>query len=221
MDAQRNSQNQRLNLREVTQDAPAKTNPSQQEISFELLPSLSRFLALKDQATHAHSERVAELARDWGQYMQARGQWLEQNLVELECAARLHDLGKIGVLDEVLHKKSALTIEERGLMEQHAEIGYQMIRDYPGISALAEGVRHHHERWDGQGYPLGLKERRIPWLARAIAVVDAFDAMTSHRVYRPVLSELEALTELSKEAGRQFDPDLVRSFIEFLYSRRT
>jgi polar amino acid transport system substrate-binding protein len=96
-----------------------------------------------------------------------------------------------------------------------------MIRDFPGISDIAIGVRHHHERWDGRGYPLGLKDTKIPTISRIINIVDAFDAITSDRPYRKGRSQNEAILELQKEAGRQFDPALVNEFIGFLHARNT
>lgn len=205
----------------VSSDSPQTQTVTDREITIQLLPSFTRLIELKDHATHEHSRRVAELATEWVGFMRSRWRWLEVDVQAFETAALLHDIGKVGVLDEVLHKQSALTQTERDHMEQHTEIGYQMIRDYPGVTAIAEGIRHHHERWDGEGYPLGLKGARIPWIARAIAIVDAFDAMTSKRAYRQPVSDREALEEIVCEAGRQFDPELVREFAEFLHGRST
>jgi HD-GYP domain-containing protein (c-di-GMP phosphodiesterase class II) len=200
---------------------PQTKQVSDQEISFQLLPSLAALITTKDIPTGQHSERVGTWAAEWIEYRRQKWQWLEHSVQVFDLAARLHDLGKVGVLDEILHKPGALTATERDHMQLHAEIGYQMIRDYPGAAEIAVAVRHHHERWDGQGYPLGLSGDRIPWAARAIAIIDAFDAMTSHRHYRTPVSEREAIEELQREAGRQFDPNLVQDFVEFYYSRRT
>lgn len=203
-------------------DANANTQSTQtQQITHQLLSSLGNLIATKDLSTAQHSERVGQLASEWIQYRRSKWEWLEHNVEAFELAARLHDLGKIGVLDEILNKPGSLTSNEREHLELHVEIGYQLVRDYPGVGEVADGIRYHHERWDGKGYPLGLSQHRIPWIARAIAIIDAFDAMTSKRIYRQPVSELEAMAELSREAGRQFDPDLVRDYAEFHYSRRT
>jgi len=186
-----------------------------------LLQNLVQIISLKDRATLLHSNRVHELTREWATYMRSRFEWTEIDSGTLETAALLHDVGKVGILDEVLQKPGSLTAEEREHLEQHSEIGYQMIRDYPGISDIALGVRHHHERWDGRGYPLGLKATNIPVQARIIAIVDAFDAMTSTRPYQSARSEAEALAEIQKEAGRQFAPDLAAQFVRFMQARRT
>jgi putative nucleotidyltransferase with HDIG domain len=191
------------------------------ERSFGLLQNMMQIIALKDQGTLKHSNRVQALTHEWASYMRRRWQWLEMDLEALEMAALLHDVGKVGVLDEVLLKKGSLTPAERDHMEQHSEIGYQMIRDFPGIHDITLGIRHHHERWDGKGYPLGLKEKQIPVFAQIIAIVDAFDAMTSDRPYRKALPELQALQEIEKEAGRQFGPEFAASFVQFMRARNT
>jgi putative nucleotidyltransferase with HDIG domain len=191
------------------------------EKSFDLVQNLIQIISLKDKNTLEHSNRVYSLTREWATYMRSRWSWTDLDVSALELAALLHDVGKVGVLDEILQKPGALTPVERDHLEQHSEIGYQMIRDFPGISDIAIGVRHHHERWDGRGYPLGLKDTKIPTISRIINIVDAFDAITSDRPYRKGRSQNEAILELQKEAGRQFDPALVNEFIGFLHARNT
>ena len=191
------------------------------EKSFDLVQNLIQIISLKDKNTLEHSNRVYSLTREWATYMRSRWFWTDLDVSALELAALLHDVGKVGVLDEILQKPGALTPVERDHLEQHSEIGYQMIRDFPGISDIAIGVRHHHERWDGRGYPLGLKDTKIPTISRIINIVDAFDAITSDRPYRKGRSQNEAILELQKEAGRQFDPALVNEFIGFLHARNT
>ena len=191
------------------------------EKSFDLVQNLIQIISLKDKNTLEHSNRVYSLTCEWATYMRSRWSWTDLDVSALELAALLHDVGKVGVLDEILQKPGALTPVERDHLEQHSEIGYQMIRDFPGISDIAIGVRHHHERWDGRGYPLGLKDTKIPTISRIINIVDAFDAITSDRPYRKGRGQNEAILELQKEAGRQFDPALVNEFIGFLHARNT
>lgn len=189
--------------------------------SFDLVQNLVQLISLKDKNTLEHSNRVYTLTREWSTYMRKKWQWIDLDVSALELAALLHDVGKVGVLDEVLHKQEALTSIERDHLEQHAEIGYQLIRDYPGIEDVCGGVRHHHERWDGRGYPLGLKEAKIPKIARIISIVDAYDAITSDRPYRARRTHEEAMREIEKGAGRQFCPELAREFALFMHSQNT
>jgi putative nucleotidyltransferase with HDIG domain len=191
------------------------------EQSFDLVQNLVQIIKLKDRNTLEHSNRVYSITREWATYMRSRMRWNEVDVAALELSALLHDVGKVGILDEVLNKAGPLTAIERDHLEQHAEIGYEMIRDYPQINDIADGVRHHHERWDGRGYPLGLKESEIPAMARVICIVDAYDAITSDRPYRLARTREEAILELQKEAGRQFDPVLVNEFIGFLHAQNT
>jgi putative nucleotidyltransferase with HDIG domain len=191
------------------------------ERSFDLLQNLVQIISFKDQGTLKHSNRVFELTREWSSYMRSRWQWIDIDVNALEMAALLHDVGKVGVLDEVLLKPASLTPAERDHLEQHSEIGYQLVRDYPGIDDISQGIRHHHERWDGKGYPLGLKEKQIPVFAQIIAIVDTYDAITSDRPYRKGRTTTEAIQEIGKVAGRQFNPELAAQFIQFMQARNT
>ena len=191
------------------------------EKSFDLVQNLVQLISLKDKNTLEHSNRVYALTREWATYMRSKWQWIDIDVSALELAALLHDVGKVGVLDEVLSKPDALSKVERDHLEQHSEIGYQLIRDFPGISDISLGVRHHHERWDGRGYPLGLKATQIPKIALIIAIVDAYDAITSDRPYRQARSHEVAMQEIEKEAGRQFSAELTKDFLNFMHSQNT
>jgi HD-GYP domain-containing protein (c-di-GMP phosphodiesterase class II) len=138
---------------------------------------------------------------------------LAQELVELtRLAASLHDLGKLAIPEEILRKPGPLTDAERLVLERHPQIGYRMLESL-GVDPVADWVLHHHERWDGAGYPSGLAGEAIPLGARVIFVADAFDAMTSDRVYRRKLSIDDALAELERCAGTQFDPNVVAAAV--------
>ena len=183
--------------------------------------SLTHLLRNKDQDTAEHSYRVGELTSEWIQHMKSRDQWTHLEEQDLVLAARLHDVGKVGVLDQILNKSGPLTNEEREHLNLHAEIGYELVRDLNVAANLALAVRHHHERWDGGGYPLGLKKDQIPFFAQVICIVDAFDAMTSDRPYQAARPQAEAILEIERNAGRQFSPVLAESFVQFLHARNT
>jgi putative nucleotidyltransferase with HDIG domain len=160
-----------------------------------------------------HAQRVAELAEATVGTLEQPG---EQSLVRV--AALLHDIGKIGIPDAILHKPGPLTKEERQIMQRHPEIGYHILDQIGGVfKHLASIVVAHHERWDGRGYPYGLAKTAIPFPARVLAVADSFDAMTSLRPYRQVtLTVSEAKSELRRGAGSQFDPCVVGAFLAML-----
>jgi diguanylate cyclase (GGDEF)-like protein/putative nucleotidyltransferase with HDIG domain len=173
--------------------------------------SLAKAVDARDTYTGRHSDRVAELA---GRIAARLG--ADEDQIELtRVAASLHDLGKLAVPEEILRKPGPLTEAERRMLERHPQIGFQMLESL-GVDSIAECVRHHHERWDGRGYPDGLPGPDIPLGARIIFVADAFDAMTSDRVYRGRLGEDEALAELTRNAGTQFDPEIVAALAEEL-----
>jgi diguanylate cyclase (GGDEF)-like protein/putative nucleotidyltransferase with HDIG domain len=176
--------------------------------------SLAKAVDARDAYTGSHSERVAELAARI-----ARRLGLDDAQVELtRLAASLHDLGKLAIPEEILRKPSALNESERLVLQRHPQIGHRMLESL-GVEPLAEWVLHHHERWDGDGYPNRLRGDEIPLGARIIFVADAYDAMTSERVYRKPLSSREALAELERCAGTQFDPGIVDAFAEELGMR--
>ena len=178
---------------------------------FRAAASLAMAVDARDAYTGRHSDRVAELAARIAARLGA-----DEGQIELtRIAASLHDLGKLAVPEDILRKPGPLDDAERLVLERHPHVGSQMLESL-GVDAIAECVRHHHERWDGRGYPDGLPGESIPLGARIIFVADAFDAMTSDRVYRQRLSEDEALAELERNAGTQFDPDIVAAFAEEL-----
>ena len=132
----------------------------------------------------------------------------------LTLLARLHDIGKITISDAILRKTEELNEEEWGKMKTHPEVGSRIVKSIPELQHLTEGILLHHEHYDGTGYPNQLKGRKIPLLARVIAIVDAYEVMTTGRVYSPIISHEAALEEIQKKSGKQFDPDLVSKFIE-------
>ena len=167
--------------------------------------SLAAAVEAKDSYTERHTNRVAESAR----YLGGRMGLPEEDLDALYRGGIIHDIGKIGVPDAVLQKPGPLDADELVLMRAHPEIGENIVRPLRTGSDLLPIVRHHHEAFDGHGYPDGLRGTGIPLLARIVAVCDAFDALTNDRPYRPRLSEREALAILTGGAGRQWDPQLV------------
>jgi diguanylate cyclase (GGDEF)-like protein len=173
--------------------------------------SLAKAVDARDVYTGSHSERVGELSAKI-----ARRLGIDEPQVELiRLAGSLHDLGKLAIPEEILRKPGALNESERLVLQRHPQIGHRMLESL-GVEPIAEWVLHHHERWDGAGYPDGLRGEEIPIGARIIFVADAFDAMTSERVYRKPLSEREALDELERCGGSQFDPAIVDAFSEEL-----
>jgi HD-GYP domain-containing protein (c-di-GMP phosphodiesterase class II) len=187
--------------------------------SLEQVQNLLTILELKDVATLEHSNRVYALTRAWASSMVSKGNWKDLDIASLELSALMHDIGKVGILDEVLNKPGSLSEVERDHLEQHPEIGYFMIREFEGMDAVSDGVRFHHERWDGHGYPLGLRENQIPKIAQIISIVDTFDAITSERPYQKARTSEQAIQIIEAEAGRQFAPALSKEFARFIRSR--
>jgi putative nucleotidyltransferase with HDIG domain len=174
-----------------------------------VMEGLADALERRDLYTYRHSIRVTEHVRT---ILSAMPQLPRPTAEAIIAAAHVHDLGKVGSKDGSLKKPGELSAEERQEIEQHPAIGAEIVSRLEAYKQSIDTIRHHHERWDGTGYPDGLKGERIPLGARIIAVADAFDAMTSDRVYRAALSMDEALAELRKGRGTQFDPQIVDLF---------
>ncbi|MGH2435570.1 MAG: HD-GYP domain-containing protein, partial [bacterium] len=174
--------------------------------------SLASAIDAKDSYTGDHSTRVSRLAAKVTRALRVPAQVVE----DVRIAARLHDLGKIGVPDAILMKPTRLTPEEWISMRHHAERGFEIVRRAPLSNAVKQAIRHSHERWDGTGYPSGLAGEAIPLIARIVAVVDAYEAMTSDRPYRKALPAQDALARLEAGSGTQFDPRMVRVFTQVI-----
>lgn len=175
----------------------------------QLVDALAAALDAKSSYTLGHSERVADLAL----LLARRIGLTEMDQQLIHIGAHLHDIGKIGVPDEVLNKPGRLTDEQFSMIKQHPVIGYHIVSKVNSFCGISGIVRHHHERYDGQGYPDGLVGAAIPLGARIVAVADAFDAMTAPRIYRKSFSPPEALTEIIRCTGSQFDPAVVEALL--------
>ncbi len=174
--------------------------------------ALASLLDLRDGYTGQHSGTVVALCEQVARRVGVTGDELEH----LRIAAHLHDLGKIGVPDEILHKPGPLNDTEWAIMREHPVWGARALETIPGFRDAARAVRHHHERWDGGGYPDGLAGEEIPIAARVIAVCDAYEAMTSTRPYRPALAEPVARERIVAGTGSQFDPAATWGLLEAL-----
>lgn len=175
------------------------------------MKSLAMVVEAKDEATRGHLERTQA-------YGLALARAIDPDLAteELGFGFFLHDIGKVGVPEHVLRKPGPLTAEEWEVMRTHPVLGAQIVAPITFLDGAERLVRHHHERFDGTGYPDGLRAEEIPLAARVFAVADAFDAMTSDRPYRRAMSLERALEEIVEGAGTQFDPEIVRVFIDLI-----
>ena len=172
------------------------------------LASLTSALDARDRETEGHSLRVTQMAVKLGEFIG----YSQDQLKILERGSLLHDIGKIGISDTILHKPGPLTEEEWKIMKLHPDIGSRIVEGIPFLEDTIQLIRGHQERWDGTGYPDGLRENEIPELARLFSVIDAFDALTSNRPYRKKISVDEALDYLKSESGVLFDPSMVTAF---------
>lgn len=177
-----------------------------------VLSSIMATLFARSFETDEHAKRIGDLCANVG----AKLKLSHDDIDRLRLFAYLHDIGKIGISDQILNKPGPLTAEEFIVMKTHPEIGYRIAMSSPDFASIAELILTHHERWDGSGYPNHLAGERIPLLSRILAVADAYDAMTEDRVYRKALSSADAMEEIRKNAGTQFDPKIAELFLEIV-----
>ena len=180
-----------------------------EELSFQTVQALAHSIDAKDEYTNGHSSRVAEYAA----MLAKRLGWPDERVESLRYAATLHDIGKIGVPDNILNKPGRLNDFEYKLIQTHTVVGSDILKNVDSIPMASEIALSHHERWDGKGYPNGLKAEEIPEEARVVGIADAYDAMSSDRVYRIALSKERTREELVSNRGKQFDPEILDVFL--------
>ena len=206
----------------LTREVEAKTHQLSQALSNmeltynNIVTALANVIEVRDYYTGDHSNRISVLAAETARRMG----YDELQLERLHLSAILHDIGKIGIPDSILNKPGALDPEERRVMMRHPEIGEKVIAAIKDLSDIAEVIRAHQEKFDGTGYPDHLRGEEIPLSARIIAVVDAYIAITDKRIYKPAQSPEEAIQELIHHAGTQFDPQVVKTFLEVLEAEK-
>lgn len=177
-----------------------------------LVQALTLALKARDYGTEGHTQRVQQLATRLATALGLPG----PSLNDLHLLAQFHDIGKVGISDNILHKTEPFTAAERQEMQRHTEIGHRIATASPDLAPIADLILKHHEWWNGKGYPLGLIGEAIPLTCRILAIADAYDAMTSDRPYRKAMASAAAVAELVRCAGTQFDPTLVSIFVELI-----
>jgi len=186
-----------------------KLMPRHSELD-QMVECLTRALALRDSETEEHTRRVTLMTLSLARAMEIP----HTELLYIHCGAMLHDIGKIGIPDFILHKTGPLTRAERDVMQQHPVYAFELLSPIPWLRPVVDIPYCHHEKWDGTGYPRGLKEKEIPLAARLFSIVDVWDALVSNRPYRPPWSVAQATDYIWEEAGRCFDPEIVEIFFE-------
>jgi diguanylate cyclase len=206
----------KMNLQQLIRpfDSCSQKHVVDQYVRDSIVCALLNALNEKDTGADDHAQRLLTLSSRISIKL-----GLSSNQTEdLSMLALLHDIGKIGISRSILQKPAPLTAEEWAEMKQHPQIGCRIVQALPELSGIDECILYHHERWDGKGYPMGLKGEDIPLLCRIISVIDAYDAMTNDRVYRRALCPSAVFLELQSNAGTQFDADIVHIFLDMLRS---
>jgi len=201
-----------LAARESMEDRLDRLQPCLSEEASAVTRTLIDVLHIKDEYTARHGNRVGHYS-----FQIASGLGITSTELEnITTAAILHDIGKIGMSDRLLLKRGSLTGQEWTQIKRHCELGWSILRDIEGMEETSLMLLHHHERFDGAGYPVGLAGKQIPLGARIISIADAFDAMTTNRPYRAAIGLDAAMNELRLCAGTQFDPEVVEAFLTIL-----
>lgn len=199
-------------LREADDKVYRQKLLNKNSLSSAMMNSLQLSLQTKNLETQEHTERVLGYCMAIGKKLGLPISMMD----ELEIVAKLHDIGKIGISQDILLKSGLLTEEEFEIVKTHTEKGYRIVKASNQLENVAQGVLSHHERWDGNGYPLGIKGEAIPLISRIVSVADSYDAMTNSNTYRNALSNGNAIHELKRCSGKQFDPYIVNVFVEYL-----
>ncbi|MCL4377408.1 MAG: HD domain-containing protein, partial [Actinobacteria bacterium] len=186
-----------------------------QSLHSSIIVSLQQALEERNYETKEHMSRTKKLALKLGKELN----FPDNQLDELSILSTLHDVGKIAITDNIILKPSKLSKGEYEIMKRHTEVGFRIANSTPELVPIANGILSHHERWDGEGYPMGLKGEDIPLIARIMTIIDAYDAMINDRPYRKAHSKKYAINELINCAGKQFDPNLVGKFIEIILKK--
>lgn len=183
-----------------------------QQLLINTITSLASAIDAKSPWTKGHSERVTKFAVEIAREIGLR----DKDLEYIKLCSLLHDIGKIGIYDDVLDKADKLTDEEFELVKKHTEKGAEILKPIKQLQDVILGVLHHHERYDGKGYPEGLRGEDIPLCARILSVADSFDSMTADRPYRPSPGKEFAISEIKRCSGTQYDPKVVEAFLKIL-----
>jgi putative nucleotidyltransferase with HDIG domain len=203
-------------LFKLIRNSYSRVENSNRKFQQDIVQSFITALEFHDKYTKGHSEAVASYSTEIGKALGLKGHELD----DLYWAATMHDIGKIIVPIKILNKEEKLTDTEYKIIKGHSKIGYEIVSKNDSLKKVSKYILHHHERWDGMGYPEGLKADQIPLLSQIISVADSWHAMTSKRSYKNQLTCEEAIEELIKNKGTQFAPKIVNTFIDVYNSRK-